>query len=398
MKEKENTKAIKIFKALENTDDALLEECANYSGAKIKIKSKWFAAAAAAVCVCAVGAGVYLATSKKDVNTYGSASKADIAASETVTAKSEESSEISYGAVSSAAEKDTANSAARSKTEEQSNINNTVFGNNDGAVMNDESKTETEICAIPHWDEMTLTEQFSEFEYNGCNYFVLSAAVNDESRIGEKLGDVTLTGYDVYTDEEYSINAEIFDMTKFSDSYMNAIKYEGYEGYYPCENSDYHPADFQQLISDTNLKEEMTYGDIWYSYFDDDMNYYDITYHVDNSDVFWTELFDKAGNPQAINAEDIPEGFFSDYDFNCESNTIRGSIGISSEGYIISNIPATGSAFYIGEDIVRSFADYIDKNFSKDVKMTPAEPFDDSEEDTQVVQTSPAYEPGDTAE
>lgn len=395
MKGKENSKALEIFKALENTDDELLEKCENYSGSKIRIKSKWFAAAAAAVCLCALGVGIHLMNSRDNIKTSGSESTEDIIESSAAAASKSEKNVESHSDAAEVGGEDTEKNAAKDRTTDNQNANDAVYGKTgDGGEASDTSESTAEIYEVPRWDEMSLPEQFSEFERDGNNYFVNSNIIEDESRIGEKLGDITLKGYDIYTDEEYSINAEIFAVSKLSQNYMTAIKYEGYDDYYPCENSDYRPADFQQLISDANLREEMTFGEIYYSYFDDELNYYNVDYFVDNSEVFWTELFDKVGNPQAIDPEDVPEGFFSDYDFNCESKLIRGGIGISSDGYIITNIPSTGSAFYIGEDKVKAFADYIDKNFNKGVAVTPAEPFDDSGEDGDLtVQTSPAYDP-----
>lgn len=395
MKGKENSKALEIFKALENTDDELLEKCENYSGSKIKIKSKWFAAAAAAVCLCTVGAGIHLMNSRNDIKTSCSDSTENIVVSSAAAESKSEEAVESHSDIAEVGGEDTQKTAAQSKATDNQNANGTAYGTtSDGSEADYVSESTAEIYEVPRWDEMSLPEQFSEFERDGNNYFVNSNIIEDESRIGEKLGDVTLTGYDIYTDEEYSIDAEIFAVSKLSQNYMVAVKYEGYDDYYPCENSDYHPADFQQLMSDTNLREEMTFGEIYYSYFDDELNYYNVDYFVDNSEVFWTELFDKVGNPQAIDPEDVPEGFFSDYDFNCESKLIRGGIGISSDGYIITNIPSTGAAFYIGEDKVKAFADYIDKNFNKGVAVTPAEPFDDSGEDGDLtVQTSPAYDP-----
>ncbi len=384
MKGKEKVKALDIFKALENTDDDLLEKCTSYGDSKIKIKKKCFAAVAAVACLCAAaGTGIYLTAAKENVNAYGSKCESDIDSSDKDTE--------SQSDISEAVGKDSDN--AEGQILESQDVNGTDYGKTKSSTeTTDEANDIQETYAIPHWDEMSLPERFSEFERNGSSYFVYSNVLDDESRIDEKLGDVTITGYDIYTDEEYSINAEIYSISKLSQNYMTAIRYEGYDDYYPCENSDYHPADLQQLISDTNLREEMTFSEIYYSYFDDEMNYYDVDYFVDNSDVFWTELFDKAGDPQAINAEDIPMELYSDYDFNCESELIRGCIGISSNGYIITNISSTGSAFYIGEDKVKDFIDYIDENFNKGVSVIDSEPFNASEEILDVeTETSPDY-------
>lgn len=384
MENKENTKGLEIFKALENTDDDLLEKCENYSASKIKVKSKWFAAAAAAVFICAIGIGIHFMKSDNGIKTSGSESIEDIAVISSTAASSHEDTEESTTVMNDVGEKTTKKSTGNNLSALNQNAGSGNTKQTEIAATSTYPTESQDLYEIPQWDEMNLAEQFSGFERDGNSYLVNSGVTIDKSRIMGKLGDVTLTGYDVYTDKEYSANAELYSISKISDNYMAAIKYEGCEDFYPCENLDYHPADLQQLINDANLREELTFNGIYYSYFDDELNNYNVNYSVDNSDVFWTELFDKVGNPQAINAEDIPDEFFNDYDFMYDSKLIDRGIGLNDKGYIITNIPVTGSAFYIGEENVKAFADYIDKNFSKEVEVFPAEPFDDSGEDDYI--------------
>ena len=124
-------------------------------------------------------------------------------------------------------------------------------------------------------------------------------------------------------------------------------------------------------MRDLNLEEITSFGTIYYNYWDEDSqeNINVEFYDVDNN-VVWQMLFDN------LNLENI----YSDNDTGkYTSERFSQSIGISvdikllgyenisvsltDKGYLITNILDTGKGFFIGEDKVQEFLNYIKENY-----------------------------------
>lgn len=238
-------------------------------------------------------------------------------------------------------------------------------------VQVDKKDTPTDTAVIPKWNEMSISQQFNEVEYNNSKYSSRITKISNNN-ILKNIGNATLTGYDTYTETTYNKKAELYSIKDIEEKCAIAIKFEGDTDYYVYVNSYYRPTTLGEFTKDLNLEEIISFGTIYYNYWDEDLQE-DINvefYGVDNK-IIWQKLFNNK------NLENI----YSDNDTEkYTSERFSQSIGISvdipllgyknirvsltDKGYLLTNILDTGKGFYIGEDKVQEFLDYIKDNYN----------------------------------
>ena len=237
-------------------------------------------------------------------------------------------------------------------------------------VQVDKKDTPTDTAVIPKWNEMSISQQFNEVEYNNSKYSSRITKISNNN-ILKNIGNATLTGYDTYTETTYNKKAELYSIKDIEEKCAIAIKFEGDTDYYVYVNSYYRPTTLGEFTKDLNLEEIISFGTIYYNYWDEDLQE-DINiefYGVDNK-IIWQKLFNNK------NLENI----YSDTDTaKYTSERFGQSIGISvdipllgyknisvsltDKGYLLTNILDTGRGFYIGEDKVQEFLDYVKDNY-----------------------------------
>ncbi len=232
-------------------------------------------------------------------------------------------------------------------------------GNKNPSIPNQTS--EAEIVEIPNWDDMTITGKFSVISFDGASYFVNEAKINP-SYIDKLLGKATSSGQDVYEDKIYSINCEVYSLKSISSKCAVAVKYEGYDGYYPFNSHDYIPATLSDLINDLNLRENLVFNKIYYSYWKDNVvangNYITMEYTLPDTSVIWDLLLSdtsiKNAGDEHYTAEEM--GISIDVKVIGYKNI---SLSVNADGYLQTNILGTGKSFFIGKDKVQAFMDYV---------------------------------------
>lgn len=358
-----------IFEALGEIDEEMLHKAQDYKKPKIRSWTKWLTAAA---CLCAVGAGVGIFLSHNNPQNVDDHTESHNSIAQMIEDPNESSvTDGNVGSDTSVADDDKASKEI--------------------AVGEDYQE---DIAVIPYWEDMTLAEQFCSFEYNGQNYFVRDSIIGDTARIGEKLGDITIRGYDEYNpEEEHFINAEIFMITDISSDFAIALKYENIDGYYPCKNMDYIPEDLQQFLSDSNLISEVRFGTIYSDYKDEDDSWHYIEYHGGDSAEIFDILFDGAENTP--NVFDYDVYYESEYDISVDIPVLgieNISLSVTADGYVETNIVDCGAAFYVGTDRVNALAEYIGTNCSKNESIVVYDNDENSGGEYEE-HSSPAYDP-----
>lgn len=219
----------------------------------------------------------------------------------------------------------------------------------------------TEIAVIPHWEELTINQQYSSIEWKGMNYSSHSAEIPAE-RIGELLGEVQAVGYDHYADEERRIGAKVYSVTKLAEECILAVQYEGTDIWYGFSCAYYRPETLGQFTRDMNMYEDVVFDTVHYSYTNGLGQYVSVRFDdVDDAKVHEYLL----GSLGAANTYDESALYL-------ESKRILGisvdipilgieniSLSVCEEGYIKTNILATGKLFYIGEENTQAFVDYV---------------------------------------
>lgn len=236
-----------------------------------------------------------------------------------------------------------------------------------------------EIAIIKKWYEMGISEQFSEFDLNNNKYSTNVCEIAHE-HIGNIIDEVTLAGYDIYEDKTYTANAVAYEIKDISSQCAVAIQFEGRTDYYVYKNSWYRPKTLGEFIDILNLGETISFGKVYYSYFDKNNDNHRIEFEDIDDKVVWDILLtDKTLQNQHEDKHwhislmgisvDIPLLGYENI-----------SLAVTEDGYLTTNILDTGKCFYLGEDKVQEFVDYVIDNcegyeivyvYDKDEKPMP---------------------------
>ena len=238
-------------------------------------------------------------------------------------------------------------------------------------VQVDKKDTPTDTAVIPKWNEMSISQQFNEVEYNNSKYSSRITKISNNN-ILKNIGNATLTGYDTYTETTYNKKAELYSIKDIEEKCAIAIKFEGDTDYYVYVNSYYRPTTLGEFTKDLNLEEIISFGTIYYNYWDEDLQE-DIHvefYGVDNK-IIWQKLFNNK-NLENIYSDNDTEKYTSERFSQSIGISVdipllgykNISVSLTDKGYLLTNILDTGKGFYIGEDKVQEFLNYIKDNYN----------------------------------
>ncbi len=224
----------------------------------------------------------------------------------------------------------------------------------------DNSSLDT-VALIPKWEEMSITQKFYELEFQGGRYSVGGKPLASYEKVGEKLGSATLSGYDVYEDKSYTASVGIYGIKGISDECAVAVKFENDDAYYPYYCFTYKPATLGEFCEKLNLRENLTTGGV---YLRDMKNGKDdnATIYFENvsTEKIWEYLLKYS---DAAAAEDYDSMWLSRKGGMSANIEILGienlSISFSDDGWLVTNLLATGKAFYIGEEAVEEFIEFL---------------------------------------
>lgn len=238
-------------------------------------------------------------------------------------------------------------------------------------VQVDKKDTSTDTAVIPKWNEMSISQQFNEVEYNNSKYSSRITKISNNN-ILKNIDNATLTGYDTYTETTYNKKAELYSIKDIEEKCAIAIKFEGDTDYYVYVNSYYRPTTLGEFTKDLNLEEIISFGTIYYNYWDEDLQE-DINvefYGVDNK-IIWQKLFNNK-NLENIYSDNDTEKYTSERFSQSIGISVdipllgykNISVSLTDKGYLLTNILDTGKGFYIGEDKVQEFLNYIKDNYN----------------------------------
>ncbi len=231
-----------------------------------------------------------------------------------------------------------------------------------------DNKTIDEIARIPKWDEMSISQQFREVQHDNNKYSSRVAKISKDN-IMENIGNATLTGYDTYAETTYSKKGDLYSIKDIDKECAIAVQFEGDTDYYVYVNAYYRPNTLGEFMEALNLKENTSFGTIYYRYWDKDAGEnVDVEfYNVDNK-IIWEKLFSNLNleNIYSDNAIYSSERFSESIDIGVDIPLLgykNISVSLTDKGYLLTNILDTGKGFYIGEDKVKEFLEYIKENY-----------------------------------
>ncbi len=232
-------------------------------------------------------------------------------------------------------------------------------------VDTNETIAEIETAIVSRWENKNICEKYTGFEYDDKEYHTANYenGILQAELVETLLGTVTMKGYDIYTDTEYTTEAEIYTIKDILSECAVVVKFAEDDNYHVYRNSWYKPATLGEFIDALNLRENLSVGTVYYDYFDKNNEHVNVEFTGLTVDkVFEMLLFDGS----IANVENYDTMWFHrimGISVNVEVLGYKNiSIAVTEEGYVTTNILDTGKAFYIGEEKVHAFVDYVMEN------------------------------------
>lgn len=358
----------KLFESLNDVREDFIEE-AQEKPEKRKNTGIWLRWAAAAACVCVLAGAAFLlrgylrfpASEDTGTNMAGGAMP--------------ETGEPGM-AESSAATQEVTGEAGGS---EGRRWPVKIIENNplDGAVPASASAEGTP----PPWEEMEIYDQYSAFIFDGRLYRANGPATIDPEKLEGEPVELTAFSYgggqtpeDIDYTPEHQIAALVSHIRGVSGECAVAVQYEGTEEWYPARDRNswgYKPQTLGQFIDDLNLRENLTFGTIDYTYWPDG-EYANVRFDSVDSEKIWELLL---SHTEAENVcRNLNSGdFYTLFDPGEEPGTILEisvsipilgeenlALEVREDGYLWTNLMGmTEKAFLIGEEDTQAFVDYV---------------------------------------
>lgn len=228
------------------------------------------------------------------------------------------------------------------------------------------SDYDEETALVPKWDERTIEEQYSCLNISSTHYDGTAHKI-DSSEIGKEIGEYTVSGYDIYEDKTYEMTVRCYEIKDVSSECAVAAELQDGK-YFIYTNSYYKPKTLGNFVNDLDLTDNTTIGYAYYNWYDgENGKYQDVTFEQDinDSDIWDILLSDETIDVSAV--EDFDSMFFLDeISFSISSEKLgfeNISIGMTKDGYLVTNILSTGKAFFLGEEKCEELVDYVVKNY-----------------------------------
>ena len=230
--------------------------------------------------------------------------------------------------------------------------------------------TTSDTAIVPRWNEMSISQQFGEVEYTNNKYSSRIAKIS-KNNIIKNIGNTTLTGYDTYTKTTYSKKGDLYSIKGIAEKCAIAVKFEGDTDYYVYVNSYYRPKTLGEFIEVLNLKDNISFGTIYYNYWDKDSEEnIDVEFYDVDNEIIWNKLFSNLNLENIYSDNDTAkytsERFSQSISISVDIPVLgykNISVSLTDKGYMLTNILDTGKGFYIGEEKVQEFLNYIKENY-----------------------------------
>ena len=364
----------KIFAAIGNIDDELIERYLQYKPINKNSYLKYISIAAC-ICIAVVGVTFIMRNNNND----------DIIFSDTQT-----QTEISDTPIVTSYDIVTETPPVSIIPDESSSISTSEIETSSPIVSStsEQKATETEITEpevtegvpIPKWDELTTPQQYTEAKFNNVTYSTREKLA-PANRLGNSLGAVKIQGRDEYTGELHSITTEAIKLIDISSECAIAVKIK--DEYYVYINTKYKPETLKDFIEDVDFENTLSFGSVDYGYFNEDMDYIREEYAGLDSSAVWDILFADQSLKSICGEENDALRLVNVMSIGTNVDVIgykNISIGVTKDGYLTTNILSSGKAYFIGTDKVQEFIDYV-KNNCQLVSSINSSQYDESEED-----------------
>ncbi len=220
-----------------------------------------------------------------------------------------------------------------------------------------------EAALIYPWEYMLPSERYASLDHGGTDYSTIGAAI-DANLLGEHLGTGKAEGYDMYDEQRYTLNVEVYAIKGIDPDSRVAVELDG--EYYVYRNNAYAPPEtLGEFIDSYSLDETVTlyrfssregYGEGKY-------------YTTELGAEIWSMLAEHSGAEYM----DLDQSKWMDGDTELISFTITSeALGVykkvmyvTENGYVWTNMCEWGYTFFIGQDAAKKIIAFTEKNSHK---------------------------------
>ncbi len=267
----------------------------------------------------------------------------------------------------------------------------------EGIVPGPEIATEPalfpEMMISPQWIDKTTPEKYPEISDGKNIYYTQNTKISADNTENE-LFSGEMTGYDIYEDKTYITKGTAHSIKNIAPECAVAVKIDGEDGYYVYINTEYVPETLGDMIVDLNLRETLSFGKAYSDRYENSpyRTYISRTYEDFDDSIVWNMIladtdiknvsYDRYSEKIIHLSVDIPLLGYKNI-----------SMGVTKDGYIITNILNTQKCFFIGTEKAEAFGKYIEENVKYTEASTVTENPDGSIPGKGQGQSSPGYNP-----
>ena len=258
-----------------------------------------------------------------------------------------------------------------------------------------EPGTEIEMAIAPKWDDRITSDKYPELITGDSTYSSQRTEISPEN-IGEFITDAVMSGYDIYTDKTYTANAKAYAIKGISTDCAVAVEIGDEDKYYVYVNVWYTPETLGDLINSIDMKNTVFFGKAYKNYTDYDKNEHVSIVFADFDDsIVWNMILSDTSikNIEYDRFEDMLISLSVDIPILGYKNI---SLGVSGDGYIVTNIMGTQKCFFIGTQKAEAFDSFVTNNVAFKEMVTVYEKPDGAIPGKgESGETTPGYNPAE---
>lgn len=236
--------------------------------------------------------------------------------------------------------------------------------------------TPAETHIVRRWEDMSDLERYTMLNFDGKRYEV-SFYFSPERKVTNSglytlLGSATASGYDGYAETTRYLDVEVYAITGISTKCAVAVKFPGDDIAYNYQNSEYAPATLGELIDDLSLRENLKFGNIYYTFTEGYVRH-EVEYSLADAEKIWNMLLSDR-TLEMLNPEYYQSAAMS-ISIDIELAGVRNmSLAVTNDGYLQTDLFNNPKVCFIGKDKVNAFINYVRENAT--VVKSNAYPFD----------------------
>ena len=221
----------------------------------------------------------------------------------------------------------------------------------------------SQSCIVPEWEDLTDAERYDRLEYEGLSYLSQGERPIPQTQSVAQVCTVEVRGWRWEDNTTLVSPARLYLLDGVQSSCAVGVQFADGGAVYPYLVLEYRPETLGQMISDLDLEKTLSFGVAECYGFDADGNWHRTQYEVDDA-LIWEMLLSDRSVP---NIADYDSHTFGKTDVDIAVNIPalgyeNIAMWTTEDGWLCTNILATGKAFFLGKEKTAAFREYILQN------------------------------------